>query len=75
MHCELALLVRDGMTPIQALAVATSVPARTFPLSDRGTIKHGMRADLVLVQGDPTENIFDTLKIVAVWKRGVRVHR
>ena len=74
-HCELALLVRDGMTPIQALAAATSVPARIFRLSDRGAIKPGMRADLVLVQGDPTENILDTRKIVAVWKRGVRVQR
>jgi len=74
-HGELALLVGDGMTPIQALAAATSVPARIFRLSDRGAIKRGMHADLVLVQGDSTENILDTRKIVAVWKRGVRVQR
>jgi imidazolonepropionase-like amidohydrolase len=67
--------VGDGMTPIQTLAAETSVPARIFHLSDRGAIKPGMRADLVLVQGDPTENILDTRKIVAVWKRGVRVQR
>jgi imidazolonepropionase-like amidohydrolase len=72
-HGELALLVGDGLTPVQALAAATSVPARTFRLSDRGQIKPGMRADLVLVQGDPTRNILDTRNIIAVWKRGVRV--
>jgi len=34
-----------------------------------------MRADLLLVDGDPTKNILDTRNIVAVWKRGVRVQR
>jgi imidazolonepropionase-like amidohydrolase len=34
-----------------------------------------MRADLVLVNGDPTEDIRDTRNIVSVWKRGVRVDR
>src|SRR2546429_5762269 len=56
-HVELALLVRDGLTPVQALAAATSVPAQAFHLSDRGWIRPGMRADLVLVEGDPTTNI------------------
>src|SRR5438034_6382467 len=35
-HVELALLVRDGLTPLQALAAATSVPAQAFHLADRG---------------------------------------
>jgi imidazolonepropionase-like amidohydrolase len=74
-HVELALLVRDGLTPVQALAAATSVPAQAFHLSDRGRIRPGMRADLVLVPGDPTTNIFATRNIVAVWKRGIRTQR
>jgi imidazolonepropionase-like amidohydrolase len=74
-HGELELLVRDGLTPTQALAAATSVPARVFRLSDRGLIRPGLRADLLLVQGDPTKDIVDTRNIVAVWKRGVRVQR
>ena len=74
-HGELALLVLDGLTPVQALAAATSAPARAFRLDDRGSIRPGMRADLVLVQGDPTTNILATRKIVAVWKRGVRTQR
>jgi len=74
-HGEMMLLVRDGLTPIQALAGATSLPARIFHLDDRGSIREGLRADLVLVQGDPTTNILATRQIVAVWKKGVPVQR
>jgi len=74
-HGELELLVGDGLTPTQALAAATSLPARAFRLSDRGRIAAEMRADLLLVQGDPTKNILDTRNIVAVWKRGFRTKR
>lgn len=74
-HAEMALLVKDGLTPLQALAAATSVPAQCFRLSDRGWIRPGMRADMVLVDGDPTTDILATRRIVAVWKRGIRVHR
>jgi len=75
LHGEMALLVQAGMTPIQALAAATSTPATAFHLDDRGVIRTGTRADLVLVQGDPTSDILATRNIVAVWKRGVRVQR
>ena len=74
-HVELALLVRDGLSPVQALAAATSVPAQTFHLEDRGLIRPGLRADLVLVEGDPTTNILATRNIVAVWKRGIHAQR
>jgi imidazolonepropionase-like amidohydrolase len=63
------------MDPESALAAATSAPARTFGLKDRGLIKPGMRADLLLVQGDPTSDIMATRNIVAIWKRGVRFER
>jgi imidazolonepropionase-like amidohydrolase len=70
-HHELQLLVTAGLTPVQALQAATSTPARRFGLSDRGRITVGARADLLLVDGDPTTNISDTLSIRAVWRRGV----
>ena len=55
---ELELLVRDvGMTPIEALQAATSVPARVFGLTDQGVIAVGRRVRLVLVDGDPTVSI------------------
>ena len=73
LHHELQLLVRAGLTPIEALRAATSVPARRFGIFDRGRIVDGARADLLLVKGDPTMNISDTLSIVAVWRQGVRL--
>ncbi len=75
MHGELALLVEAGLTPTEALAAATSVPARTFRLADRGRIADGLRADLVLVDGDPTADITATRAIVGIWKAGVRFDR
>ena len=73
LHHELQLLVRAGLTPIEALRAATSVPARRFSIFDRGRIVGGARADLLLVKGDPTVNISDTLSTVAVWRQGVRL--
>ncbi|OAG44244.1 hypothetical protein AYO21_01701 [Fonsecaea monophora] len=69
-HYELQLLVEAGFTPVEALRAATSVPARCFGLGDRGLIKEGLRADLVLVQGGPTGDIRDTLSVKSVWRRG-----
>ena len=74
-HDELELLVRAGLTPAQALAAATSIPARVFALADRGRIEPGKRADLLLVRGDPTRDITATRAIVGVWKQGVRLDR
>lgn len=75
LHHELALLVRAGLTPAQALAAATSVPARRFGMDDRGRIAPGLRADLVLVDGDPLADIAATRAIDAIWKNGHRVAR
>ena len=75
LHGELELLVGAGLTPVQALTAATSAPARAFRLTDRGRIRPGQRADLVLVEGDPTTDILATRRISMVWKRGIRVQR
>lgn len=56
-HHELQLLVRAGLPTLDALRAATSVPARRFGLTDRGRIAQGLRADLLLVDGDPTTTI------------------
>ncbi|ULP41608.1 amidohydrolase family protein [Mycobacterium lentiflavum] len=74
LHEELQLLVRAGLSPVEALRSATSVTARRFGLTDRGRVVNGARADLLLVKGDPTADISDTLNIEAVWRRGVRLH-
>ena len=75
MHRELELLVHSGLTPSEALESATSVPAATFHLDDRGVIAPGKRADLLLVKGDPTQDILATRNIVSVWKLGVEDDR
>jgi imidazolonepropionase-like amidohydrolase len=75
LHRELELLTRAGLSPIAALAAATSVPAGAFGLADRGRIAVGRRGDLVLVDGDPTADVTMTRKIVQIWKGGVRLDR
>ena len=75
LHQELQLLVAAGLSPIEALQAATSIPARRFGLTDRGRVIPRARADLLLVDGDPTTNISDTLSIRAVWRQGVQVKK
>ncbi len=75
LHEELALLVASGLSPVEALAAATSLPADRFSLGDRGRIAPGERADLLLVDGDPTTDITATRAIVGIWKNGAPVDR
>lgn len=66
--------MRAGLAPVDALRAATSVPARRFGLTDRGRIAQGLRADLVLVDGDPTTTIADTLNIRHIWRRSTHLY-
>jgi imidazolonepropionase-like amidohydrolase len=75
LHMELELLVNTGLSPLDALKAATSVPAEKFNLRDRGRIKPGYIADLVLVNGDPSQDIRATRNIVSVWRNGEKVNR
>ncbi|MFZ5636854.1 MAG: amidohydrolase family protein [Pseudomonadota bacterium] len=68
---ELELYVAAGMTPAQALQIATWNGAKyTRTLDDRGSIAVGKRADLVLFDGDPTRDIADVRKVALVVKNG-----
>lgn len=75
LHGELEMFVDMGMDPLDALKSATSAAADAFGLSDRGRIAAGLRADLVLVEGDPTLDITRTRAIRRVFVRGVEVMR
>jgi imidazolonepropionase-like amidohydrolase len=71
MHDELALLVRAGLTPMQALRAATYEPAAYLgALDSLGTIRPGRAADLVLLDRDPLADIRNTRSISAVIARG-----
>ncbi|SES11435.1 Imidazolonepropionase [Lentzea xinjiangensis] len=75
LHRELELLVRCGVSPARALAAATSAPARVFGLADRGRVAPGLRADLVLVSGDPSADITATRAIERIWRAGAVCER
>lgn len=75
LHEELAQLVRAGLSHAEALAAATAAPADAFGLVDRGRIAAGLRADLVLVDGDPLVDIEATRAIATIWKNGRPVRR
>ena len=67
LQAELALYVKAGLTPAQAIQVATRNGARyTGTSHDRGSIEPGKLADLVLVDGDPTQDIADIRKVALV---------
>lgn len=64
---ELALYVRAGLTPAQALQVATWNAAKVARVdADRGSVSAGKRSDLILIDGDPTRDIGDLRKIALV---------
>ena len=73
LHGELGLMVDAGLTPVEAIRAATSSAAEFFGLGDRGRIAPGLRADLLLVDGDPTADITATRAIRGVWIAGQRV--
>ena len=71
LHSELEMLVRAGMSPLEALHSATVRPAEFFSLQDEmGTIDVGRKADLVLLDADPLADISNTRRISAVVSKG-----
>src|SRR5262249_16486733 len=76
LHEELALLVKAGLTPMEALEAATRNPAEFLGrLESQGTIAVGKNADLVLFHENPLSDIRSTQKINAVILRGKLLDR
>ncbi|MFM9838527.1 MAG: amidohydrolase family protein [Cyclobacteriaceae bacterium] len=69
---EMELMVEYGMKTLDVLKAATSVNARAFHLDNQvGFLKEGLKADLVVVSGDPSKSISDLRKVKFVMKDGV----
>lgn len=69
---EMELMVEYGMKTFDVLKAATSVNARAFHIENQvGFIKPGLKADLVIVTGDPSKNISDLRNVKFVMKDGV----
>jgi imidazolonepropionase-like amidohydrolase len=76
LHDELGLLVGAGLTPQEALESATIAPARFLAATDSlGTVEVGKLADLVLLGGDPLQDIGNTKRVLAVVANGVHLDR
>ncbi|KAF9024254.1 putative hydrolase [Hymenopellis radicata] len=71
LHQELELLVEAGMSTVDVLRATTVLPAQYYRLNDRGIIAPGVRADMVLISGDPIANISNTKNIRKVWIEGI----
>lgn len=74
-HVEMADMVASGMTPMQVLVAATKNGAEFLRMSDTGTIAVGKNADLLVLDGNPAQDITNTRKISAVYLKGVAVDR
>jgi imidazolonepropionase-like amidohydrolase len=74
-HLEMEDMVAAGMTPAQVIVASTKTSAELLMLSDTGTLQTGKRADFIVLDANPLENITNTRKINAVYLNGVAVDR
>lgn len=75
MHTELELLVRLGLSPRQALAAATNNYSQAFGWNELGAILPGRRADLLILDADPTENIWNVRRFSTLILEGNMIDR
>ena len=68
---EMEIMVQYGMKPIDVLRSSTSINAESFKIKDLGIIKKGFLADILIVEGNPAEQISDIRKVKIVMKDGV----
>lgn len=74
-HAELADMVAAGMTPAQVIVAATRDSAQILRLADAGMVAGGKRADFVVLDANPHDDITNTRRIAGVYLRGQAVDR
>ena len=74
-HHEIARWVEFGLSPSDAIVASTQRPAEVLGLKDMGTLEANKRADFLVLDADPLENIRNTRQISAVYLSGAKVDR
>jgi imidazolonepropionase-like amidohydrolase len=74
-HHEIEMYVRYGLPPAEAIVAATSRPTEVLKISETGTLTKGKRADFVVLNANPLENIRNTRAIDSVYLAGIKVDR
>ncbi len=69
-HRELALMVEAGLSPLEAITIATGKTAQLLNLKDRGTLTAGQLADFIVLDKSPADEILNSRLIHNVWHRG-----
>ena len=73
-HMEMELLVKAGLTPLEAITIATQNGARLLRINgETGTLEPGKKADFIVLDKNPAAHIINTRTISAVWRNGVKV--
>ena len=74
-HLEIARWVQLGLTPAQAIVAATQRPAELMGLQDAGTLAAGKRAEFLVLDANPLEDIRNTRQISSVYLNGNKFDR
>jgi imidazolonepropionase-like amidohydrolase len=74
-HHEMGMYAKLGLSPAQIIVAATSRPTEVLRIKDTGTIAVGKRADFIVLNANPLENIRNTREINSVFLNGVKLDR
>jgi len=74
-HHEIGMYVSLGLTPAEAIVASTSRPTEVLRIKDTGTLAKGKRADFIVLNANPLENIRNTREIDSVYLYGARLDR
>lgn len=75
-HLELQLMVEAGLSPLKVISCATQNGAELLGINKQvGTLTPGKKADFMILEGDPSQDINNTRTIIEVWKNGKKVEQ